>query len=230
MDGIPKKPILCYVTDRRGLLRASGLGDAESAALLTRSIERAIGAGVDWIQVREKDLEARPLEALVRSAVQASAGRARILVNDRLDVAFATGAAGVHLGETSLPVSRVAAWRASAGLREFVIGASCHSLEAIRAAERAGADYVIFGPVFATPSKAPFGPPQGLARLADACRDTRIPVLAIGGVTESNSGACLEAGAAGIAAIGMFQRVFNEEVDLAEIVSRLHSLTSAKAK
>jgi len=230
MDGNHKKPILCYVTDRRGLPRASGLGDADSAALLTRSIDRAIAAGVDWIQVREKDLEARALEALVRGALQASAGRARILVNDRLDVALATGADGVHLGETSLPVARVAAWRARAGLREFMIGASCHSLNAIRAAERDGADYVIFGPVFATPSKASFGPPQGLERLADACRDAHLPVLAIGGVTESNAAACLEAGAAGIAAIGMFQHMFNERVDLAGIVSRLHSLTSAKAK
>jgi thiamine-phosphate pyrophosphorylase len=230
MHGNHKKPILCYVTDRRGLAGDAGQGDAVSEALLTRSIDRAIGAGVDWIQVREKDLEARPLEALVRDAVQASAGRARILVNDRLDVALATGAAGIHLGETSLPVARVAAWRAGAALREFVIGASCHSLEAIRAAECAGADYVFFGPVFATPSKAPFGPPQGLARLAAACKDARVPVLAIGGVTESNTAACLEAGAAGIAAIGMFQNIFDQGIDLAGIVSRLHGLTSAKAK
>jgi thiamine-phosphate pyrophosphorylase len=229
MTGNHKKPILCYVTDRHGLAGVSGLDDAESTALLTRSIDRAIAAGVDWIQVREKDLEARPLEALVRGAVRASAGHARILVNDRLDVAIASGAAGVHLGEASLPVARVAAWRAGAGLREFAIGASCHSLDAIRAAERDGAEYIIFGPVFATPSKASFGPPQGLARLADACRDAHIPVLAIGGVTESNAAACLEAGAAGVAAIGLFQHVSNEG-DLAGIVSRLHGLTSAKVK
>jgi len=225
MIGNHKTPILCYVTDRCGLA-AAGAGDADSAALLTRSIERAIAAGVDWIQVREKDLEARPLEALVRGAVQASAGRARILVNDRLDVALAAGAAGVHLGETSLPVARVAAWRAKAGLRDFLIGVSCHSLEAVRAAERAGADYIIFAPVFATPSKAAFGPPQGLERLAAACGAAHIPLLAIGGVTESNAAACLAAGAAGIAAIRMFQ----EEGNLAEIVARLHGLTSAKPK
>jgi hypothetical protein len=94
---------------------------------LERAIDRAIAAGADWIQVREKDLQARPLEALVRRALQASGGRARIFVNDRLDVALAAGAAGVHLGETSLPVARVAAWRIAAGRPEFAIGVSCHS-------------------------------------------------------------------------------------------------------
>jgi thiamine-phosphate pyrophosphorylase len=191
---------------------------------LERAIERAIAAGVDWIQVREKNLDARPLEALVRAAVKISAGRARIFVNDRLDVALATGASGVHLGERSLPIARVASWRAAAGRHELIIGESCHSPEAARAAERSGADHVFFGPVFATPSKAAFGPPQGLDRLAIACEGARIPVIAIGGITESNTEACLAAGAAGIAAIRMFQ----EEDDLVGIVSRLHALKSAK--
>jgi thiamine-phosphate pyrophosphorylase len=218
--------ILCYVTDRRCLPDAAGSRDADSIAPLIASIERAIAAGADWIQVREKDLEARPIEALVRRALEVSGGRARILVNDRLDVALAAGAAGVHLGETSLPIVRVAAWRTAAGRPEFTIGASCHSAEGVRAAERAGADYAFFGPVFATPSKSSFGEPQGLERLAAACQGARIPVLAIGGITESNAAKCLAAGAAGIAAIRMLQ----EETDVAGIVSRLHALGSTRTE
>jgi thiamine-phosphate pyrophosphorylase len=218
--------ILCYVTDRRSVPGAAGSRDVDSIAPLIASIERAIASGADWIQVREKDLEARPLEALVRRALEVSGGRARILVNDRLDVALAAGAAGVHLGETSLPVAHVAAWRTAAGRPEFTIGASCHSAEGVRAAERAGADYAFFGPIFATPSKSSFGPPQGLERLTAACQGARIPVLAIGGITESNAAECLAAGAAGIAAIRMFQ----EETDLAGIVSRLHALGSKGMK
>jgi thiamine-phosphate pyrophosphorylase len=218
-------PILCYVTDRRSAPGVVSAGEADFIVPLMASIERAVAAGVDWIQVREKDLEARSLEALVRRAVEISGRRARILVNDRLDVAIAAGAAGVHLGETSLSIERVSAWRTAAGRPDFTIGVSCHSAKAVRAAERAGADYVFFGPVYATPSKSSFGAPQGLAQLAAACKGTRIPVLAIGGITELNAAECVAAGAAGIAAIRMFQN----EADLAGIVSRLRALGSGGA-
>ncbi|MGB6430143.1 MAG: thiamine phosphate synthase [Candidatus Acidiferrales bacterium] len=223
MIGNATTPILCYVTDRQSLPGATASGDGDSNAALISSIERAASAGADWIQVREKDLEARPLEALVRRAVEAIGGRARILVNDRLDVALAAGADGAHFGETSLPVARVAAWRAAVGRNKFAIGVSCHSAEAVRAAERAGADYVFFGPVFATPSKSSFGLPQGLERLAAACHGARVPVLAIGGITEFNAADCFAAGAAGIAAIRMFQ----QEGNLAEIVAELHAMRAA---
>jgi thiamine-phosphate pyrophosphorylase len=220
MFGKATTPILCYVTDRHGLPGVGSSSDGGSVASLAHSIERAIAAGADWIQVREKDLEAGALDALVRAAAKIGGGRTRIFVNDRMDVALAAGADGVHLGEASLPVERVAAWRAAAGRPWFAIGASCHSVEAVREAERAGADYAFFGPVFATPSKASFGAPQGLERLAAACAGSHIPVLAIGGTTESNAPMCLAAGAAGIAAI----RLFQDEKDLAGIISRLHEL------
>lgn len=211
---VPEK-ILCYVTDRRAL--APQQSTAEQLAALAARIRAAIAAGVDWVQLREKDLAARPLAGLAAEAVRAAQNTpAKILVNDRLDVALAAGAAGVHLGGQSVPVAAVAEKRSR--LPEgFLIGASCHSLAEAEAAARAGADYVIFGPVFATPSKAAYGPPQGIEKLAEICARVRVPVIAIGGITAENAAACLRAGAAGIAAI----RLFQESENLAELVRRL---------
>lgn len=209
------KPILCYVTDRRGLDGAripSGASAGRSKQGLRETIKNAAATGVDWIQIRETDLETRALVEMVRLAVADARGTgSRILVNDRLDVALVAGAGGIHLGEKSLPLEPVAEWRRSAGRAEFQIGVSCHSLEAARAAERCGADYLIFGPVFTTPSKAAFGSPQGVESLRAVCAAAGIPVLAIGGVTLENAGSCFAAGAAGVAAIRMFQEPGNME-------------------
>jgi thiamine-phosphate pyrophosphorylase len=212
------KPVLCCVTDRRGF---RAVDEVAAARAVLDQIARAAAAGVDWIQIREKDLATRPLLQLVSAAVKtASAFSTRILVNDRLDVALAAGAAGVHLGGESLPVAEVSRWkkegRAPAG---FLAGASCHSLEAARAAEQDAADYLFFGPVFATPSKMQFGPPLGLDHLREACAAIRIPVLAIGGITLENAASCIEAGAAGITAIRLFQGA----EDLDSIVAQLKS-------
>ena len=193
---------LCYVTDRKSL---SVSAEKRPEALLEK-IEYAARAGVGWIQIREKDLSGRALAQLVGEALGRVTASCRILVNDRLDVACALGAGGVHLGEGSLSVQdarRLLRRRSQA--RNFVVGASTHSLEAAFSAEKAGADYVIFGPVYATPSKAPYGAPQGIARLREVCSTVSLPVLAIGGITVDNARACLEAGAAGIAAVRMFQ-------------------------
>ena len=158
-------------------------------------IRCAAAAGADWIQIREKDLEARSLVELARfAAAETRATSAHVFVNDRLDVALAAAAAGVHLGEKSLPLETVVEWRRSAGLSNFTIGVSCHSLESARAAERGGADYIFFGPVFATPSKAAYGAPQGIERLREVCATVEIPVLAIGGVKFENASACIAAG------------------------------------
>ncbi len=197
-------PLVCYVTDRRALVGRT----------LAETIRAAIAAGVDWVQIREKDLPARELREAAREALAAAqATPARILVNDRLDVALAAGAHGVHLGRQSLPALEVNRWlrgrgapRGVAAPPEFLVGVSCHLLEEAQQAERDGADYVFFGPVFATPSKAAFGPAQGRERLAQVCAAVRIPVLAIGGITVENAGQCLRAGAAGIAAIRLFQQ------------------------
>ena len=196
-------PLLCYVTDRGAL--------SDPADLIGR-IARAASAGIPWIQIREKDLSTRELLALVRAAVTVAAENSapesptRIIVNDRLDVALAARAAGVHLAESSIPVAAVNEWRRrGVSTNAIMLSASCHSVEAARAAERDGADYVFFGPVFATPGKVRFGPPQGLKRLEEVSRRVEIPVLAIGGITAENAGECIAAGAAGIAAIRMFQ-------------------------
>ena len=194
--------MLCYVTDRRGLT----VDSVVAKTTLLGKIEQAAKANVDWIQLREKDLAGRELAELAAAALQRMGGGSRLLINDRLDVAVATGAAGVHLGDRSLPVGEVKHLvKERYPGREFLIGASTHSVEAAKEAEAGGADYVIFGPVFATPSKASFGAPQGLPKLRAVCERVKIPVLAIGGISTENASECLKAGASGIAAIRLFQ-------------------------
>lgn len=183
--------IRCYITDRRAL---GGV-----LPLLT-CIERNLASGVDFVQIREKDLAASEVLLLVRAALALpNPHGARILVNGRADIALAAGAHGVHLPADSIAPDRLKT------LGDLTIGVSCHTLDEVRRAEAEGAGFVVFGPVFLTPSKAAYGSPQGLERLAEAARAVRIPVLALGGVNTANTAQCLEAGAAGIAGIGMFQ-------------------------
>ena len=189
---------------------------------LSQRIEKAVRAGVDWVQIREKDLSARDMVGLTCAAIKAcktvsARSDARILVNDRLDVAWAAGAGGVHAGEKSLPLRVLVDARSSTALANFLVGASCHSLEGAIDAAEAGADYLLFGPVFETPSKMSYGPPQGLAKLGQVCSAVSIPVIAIGGITVENATACRKAGAGGIAAI----RLFQQDWDIAEIVAAL---------
>ncbi len=183
---------LCYITDRKSL---------EPKPLLPL-IGEAVQAGIDLIQIREKDLPTRALLELVESAVAAAKGTpTRIIVNDRLDVALAAGAEGVHLGTQSIPPQAVRK-RVPEG---FLLGVSCHSGEDARQAEAAGADYVVLGPIFETPSKMAYGPPLGLAALREAVSATSIPILALGGINVERARQCLEAGAAGVAGIRIFQ-------------------------
>jgi thiamine-phosphate pyrophosphorylase len=224
-------PILCYVTDRASLPQ-SARNDPFSPLL--SKVAAAITAGTDWIQIREKNLPASDVAQLLRAILTATllpeaaahsgahdlrTRRTRILINDRLDVALAGKADGVHLGENSLPVSEATrmlhAFQKPSS--EFMTGASCHSLASAQAAESDGADYIFFGPVFSTPSKATFGEPQGLQPLREVCRAVKIPVLAIGGVTAQNAAQCLDSGASGIAAI----RLFQESSRLEELLQQL---------
>jgi thiamine-phosphate pyrophosphorylase len=123
------------------------------------------------------------------------------MVNDRLDVALAAKAHGVHLGTRSMPVELVR----SLEPQEFVVGVSCHSLEESLTAQAAGADYILLGPIFATPSKLAYGPPLGLAKLRELTLQVTIPVFALGGISRDRAAICLQNGAAGIAGIRIFQ-------------------------
>jgi len=199
---------LCYITDRLAL----------GIRPLPATIQSAISAGLDLIQIREKDLDTRPLLELVQTAVASAHGSAtRVLVNDRLDVALAAGAHGVHLGGQSMPAERARA----ALPADFQIGVSCHSAEDVWAAEQAGADYALLGPIFETPSKLRYGPPLGLGTLERALRGVkRMPVLALGGITVERAAECLAAGATGVAGISIFQ----ECDSLAERIAALRAL------
>jgi thiamine-phosphate pyrophosphorylase len=221
----PSRPIFCFVTDR-----SLFLAPPESRlSLLQGKIGAAISAGVDWIQIREKDLSAQDCAALAHAALHEVLRQrpdfpsAKILINDRLDIALTSGAAGVHLGEKSLAVEdarELADAFPAVSAKPFLIGASCHSVDAARATADSGADYLFFGPVFETPSKLRFGSPQGLARLGEVCRTVSVPVLAIGGIDLQNAASCLSAGASGIAAI----RLFQDAADLPALVASLHAL------
>lgn len=214
--------LLCYVTDR------SQLRPPLTTEELLPVIQRAVAAGLDWIQIREKNLPASEMLELARRVVTISGSKARVLVNDRLDVALAAGADGVHLGSESFPAREALRWcRAGNAGAGFLVGVSCHRMhEAIEAAD-AGADYIFFGPVFETPAKLRFGPPQGVERLAEVCQRARTTVFAIGGIDESNAGECLRAGAAGLAAIRLFQQHLE---NLAATVRKLRSLGSAPVR
>jgi thiamine-phosphate pyrophosphorylase len=203
--------LLCYITDRK---QFSG-GEATRRRLLLQKIADAARCGVDFIQLREKDLSARELEALAYDAVgivQKSVGAqnrkpgTRLLVNSRTDIAIAVGAGGVHLRSDDLSPSQVRTiWAESgAGARiRATVSVSCHSAEDVRHAAADGPNFVVFGPVFEKQDALQIAP-AGLENLRRACKE-KIPVLALGGVTVGNARACLDAGAAGIAGIRLFQ-------------------------
>lgn len=166
---------------------------------LESALRESVDAGVPAIQLRERDLSTRQLLSLVRQIHAMTRDRAvPLIINDRVDMAVALDLDGVHLRASSLPVSIA---RRVVG-RHRLIGVSAHSVAEVQRAGDDGADYVILGPIFETPSKREFGDPLGLAVLADACRHSSVPVFAIGGITRERIESVRGAGAFGVAMIG----------------------------
>jgi thiamine-phosphate pyrophosphorylase len=197
MIGRPDRaPLLYLVTDRRRLAPAARTAAAEVRAL-EQWLDAALEAGIDVIQLRERDLAARAQWALASRVVERAAGRpTMVLVNDRADVAAAARAQGVHLRADGVAVARL-----RASFAGWTVGRSAHSSDELAAA--AGADYVLFGTVFPSPSK-PGAAGAGVDALRRAVAASPAPVIAIGGIDAATARACVEAGAAGVAAIGLF--------------------------
>jgi thiamine-phosphate pyrophosphorylase len=206
--------LLYYITDRS---QFAGDESSRRRALLAKVAE-AVRAGIDFIQLREKDLTTRQLEDLARESAnlinelrtENRESRTRLLINSRIDIALAVGADGVHLrSDDTTPSIARSVWEqarthdSQLRAREPVIGVSCHSAADVQRAEKGGADFAVFAPVFEK-KDAPQTHAQGLSALRGAC-EAKIPVLALGGITLQNAASCVEAGAAGIAAIRLFQ-------------------------
>lgn len=214
--------VFYYITDSK---QFSGTPEVQEKQLLSKIAECA-AAGVNYIQLREKTLSARELEILACKAMAAIPGNSpsRLLINSRIDVALACGAHGVHLPAGSLTASEARAIWARTGSSTPIIAVSTHAAEEVANAEAHGADFAVFGPVF---EKSGSLNPAGLEQLRAVCQRPAIagspmPVLALGGVNLKNAQPCLHAGAAGIAAIRLFQ-----ESDVAECVKKLRGLSIA---
>ena len=207
----PERHGVCFVTGRT-TIAGRPLQDVAKAA---------IEGGCDLLQVREKDLPGGPLLTLAREIVEAAKPRGvrcTVVVNDRLDVALAAKAAGVHLPADGLSIDEV---RRTAGKR-FVIGRSVHAIAEARQAQKDGADYLFFGPVFETPGKTAFGPPQGPDALRKIVEAVRIPVWAIGGIRPETAAGLRGIAIAGVAAISFIAAA----PDPAEAVRALRSALS----
>lgn len=191
--------LLYYITDR---FQFAG-DEASRRYRLLKTIAQAARCGVDYIQLREKDLSPRELETLARE-VQLGAENQKLntafLINSRTDVALACSAHGVHLPANDISASEVRNIWSQCTSAPVTIGASCHTRTEVARAQQEGADFAVFGPVFEKERARP----AGLDALREACRE-EIPVLALGGVTMENAEACMQVGASGIAAIRLFQ-------------------------
>jgi len=194
--------LLYYITDRT---QFSG-DESQRRDRLLEKIAQAAGAGIDYVQLREKDLCGRALESLARDAlhrIRQANEQTRLLINSRTDVALAANAHGVHLRSADVSPAEVRKiWKAGQGAGQAVVAVSCHDDFEVAGAEKAGANFVVFGPVFA---KKSLPEANGRDRLQEVCRNP-IPVVALGGVTLENAQGLAAAGASGIAGIRLFQK------------------------
>jgi thiamine-phosphate pyrophosphorylase len=214
--------LLYYITDR-----SQFPGDEQSRRNhLLETITQAVRCGVDFIQLREKDLYPHQLETLASEAIQLRTENRELktgfLINSRTDVALACGAQGIHLRSNDISSSEVRKlWAQSGTSTDVIIGVSCHSRTEVARAAEEGANFAVFGPVFGKVSgEKVHSSPIGLDALHEVCQE-KIPVIALGGVTLENVQACIQAGAAGIAAIRLFQ-----ENEMGKVVAALRKQTS----
>jgi thiamine-phosphate pyrophosphorylase len=209
--------LLYYITDR---IQFPGK-ESERRERLLQKIAEAARTGVDYVQLREKDLPARELESLAQEAIQVirdSRSKTRLLINSRTDIALAAQADGVHLTSNDIsPFDVRKIWHEAQGPHEPIIGVSSHNEAEVIEAERAAADFVVFGPVFEKRAEKLSG--TGIDQLRKVCRH-KVPVIALGGVTLENARSSIEAGASGVAGIRLFQ-----EGDVPTIVAKLRNLT-----
>lgn len=191
--------LLYYLTDRRQFPGDEG----ERRRRFIQKVSEAARNGVDYIQLREKDLSSRELEQLARDAMGCIAGTtAKLLINSRSDVALVVGAHGVHLRSNDIAPEDVRkVWREAGAGTVPIVAVSCHVEREVMAAKQSGADFVVFGPVFEKSQQLV----TGFDALRSVCRH-QIPVLALGGVTRENARSCVEGGAAGVAGIRLFQQ------------------------
>jgi thiamine-phosphate pyrophosphorylase len=198
--------LLYYISDRS---QFSGDEEFRRSQLLATVIQAA-RCGVDYMQLREKDLSTHDLEMLAREVVQLRTKNNKlntvVLINTRTDVALACGANGVHLrSEDISPADARTIWTNSGAGTRATIAVSCHTRAEVARAAQEGADFAVFGPIFEKVVGRSRIRPTGLEALHDACQEN-IPVIALGGVTLENAEACIRAGAAGIAGIRLFQK------------------------
>ena len=210
------QPILYLITP--GAIAETTTSADEEFQEILHQVSAAVAGGIQLIQLREKNLTARVLFELTERVMEIVRGTStKVLANDRADIAAGAGADGVHLTTRSLEAAVV---RRTFG-PHFLIGVSTHSQVEARRARDAGADFVVFGPIFPTQSKKEYGPPLGIGKLSEVAHELApIPVLAIGGVSNDNAGECLRAGASGVAAITLFSEPETVKRN-AEIVRKL---------
>lgn len=213
--------LLYYITDRKSFAG----NPLEQRAALLRRITDAARAAVELVQLREKDLATMDLEELAREAValvRQNSATTKLLINTRADIALAVGADGVHLPAGSPPVTEIRSNWLRRTKNEPLIGVSIHSLEDLRKPEAPGANFAVLAPIFEKIATEAAG--IGLDALREACAGSGMPILALGGVNRSNARACLDAGAAGVAGIRLFQ-----DGDLRSTVSALRELARQNA-
>ncbi|MDR8393681.1 thiamine phosphate synthase [Aliifodinibius sp. S!AR15-10] len=187
---------------------------------LPEVVEEACQNGIRAIQLREKDLSAKELYRLAKKLRETTSRYgARLFINDRADIALAVEADGVHCRETSMRPGDIKQFNSS-----LVVGASVHSIDSALKAETDGADFLLFGPVFYTASKAKYGDPQGLEKLKKVVSNVRIPLYAVGGITPARAVQCLEAGAHGVAGISSIMTADSIPQKIEEWKTRLQHL------